>query len=374
MLKFRLFTITLLLFLLHSFCFGELEGILSRGQITLKKLGEYKRALALDMARELNNPQLVELLRTNLSPCHASVELVPLLKKANTGDRGFQQFFSSVRKLDEEILRIKGIAERVDTLLEIRLAFPTRGFPKANDLLVSYIPSGNEKSWKYIEAFDIRGGIHHLDVYQPPKGQVLVVGLNARKDLRAGIALMNEELRKAGMQPSFSQREGLKVAKLDYIYLKDDKEPWISGDAEIYALVNGISPQSEKASVIAVDMPYLDHDKTNYYPNQVLIVWNNYRYKAANINLYEHDDSANYKQIVAMLIKEIGKVVPEYQYIAEIASKIVQLMPNEWFTNDDDYVDVYYTLEQGKSYTNYQGVSRNAKMTLVPYVIPEKNK
>ena len=46
-------------------------------------------------------------------------------------------------------------------------------------------------------------------------------------------------------------------------------------------------------------------------------------------------------------------------------------MPDEWFSDDDDYVDVFYTLEKDKSYVNYMGASRNAKITLVPYVIPE---
>jgi hypothetical protein len=44
-------------------------------------------------------------------------------------------------------------------------------------------------------------------------------------------------------------------------------------------------------------------------------------------------------------------------------------MPDSWFTNDDDYVDVFYTLFEGQNYTGYMGASGNAKITLSPLTI-----
>jgi hypothetical protein len=298
------------------------------------------------------------------------VDLVSFLRETASVRSG-QYLAESAAKLDREILQAKGISRYLDTILEIRLAFPELGLPENGDFLIAYVPSGNEKTWTEIEAFDINGTVHRLNAKEVPNQQVLVVGLNARNDVRAGISMMNDELQAAGLQTQVAQSRGLAVAKLNYIRLNDDQEPWILGDAEIYAMVNGISPEASKANIIALELPYLDNDGENYYPNQVLIVWDNYRYKAANINFYEHDDSTSYKEIVALLVKEIGAVVPEYQYIFEIASKIIQLMPDKWFSNDDDYVDVFYTLEMGKTYTNYQGASRNATITLVPYTISE---
>ena len=44
-------------------------------------------------------------------------------------------------------------------------------------------------------------------------------------------------------------------------------------------------------------------------------------------------------------------------------------MPDAWFTNDDDYVDVYYTLLEGHTYNNHQGAGDNATATFEPLVI-----
>lgn len=363
----RKMTVMLMMLVCAAFATAELQTVMQEGPLALRNLEKYKRALAMDVAAQLGDARSMEVLVGKLSQRNASADLIPLLRQMSASRDTLQ----SISDLDKQIREAKGIADRVDSLLQIRLAFPERGISRSEDFLVSYIPAGNEKSWKTIEAFDTAGNIHQLDVLQAPDKQVLVVGLDARKDLQAGLEVFNEEMRKAEMQwQAPAGRDQLDVAKLNYIRLEDDQEPWISGDAEIYALVNGISPEASKANVIAMEMPYLDTDKKDYYPNQVLIVWNNYRYKAANINLYEHDDSANYKEIAALLIQKIGAIVPEYQTIFDIASQIIKLMPDSWFVNDDDYVDVYYTLEQGKTYTNHRGASRNATMTLVPYVIP----
>lgn len=356
---------------LCTFSYAQLESVLSQGEFSLNDLPKYKQAMAFDVAKSLGDEATLQFLASKLNARSSSIELVPFLQEMNRVSRGKESLLQSIANLDAAIREIKGIANRLDTILEMRLVFPQRVLDK--DVLVAYVPGGSEKSWKTIEAFDLAGNSHKLDPYQLPERQVIVVGLNAHKDMQAGLALMNEELKKAGMQPTAqpSREGGIDVAKLDYIRLEDDQEPWILGDAEIYTLVNGIAPEASKASVIAIEMPYLVTDKKDYYPNQVLIVWQNYRYKAANLNIYEHDDNTNYKELVASLIQAIGQVATEYQMIAEIASKIIRLMPDSWFSNDDDYVDVYYTLEKGKTYTNFQGVSRNAKMTLVPYFIPE---
>ena len=372
--KLQLVILVTLLLAMSSAVYAELEVVLNEGQFALKNLPKYKRALAFDMARMLNDEANWTLISGKLSARNSSIDLVPVVSEAARlfPSRDGDAWAQAVATLDAKIRDAKGTADRLDTVLEVRLAFPERGIPINKDVLVAYVPAGNEKNWQSIEAFDLAGNIVKLDVHQAPDKQVLVVGLNARKDLKAGLALMNDEFTKAGMQPPMpTNRDGIDVAKLDYIRLNDDQEPWLLGDAESYVLVNGIAPEATKASVIAMELPYLVKDKTDYYPNQVLIVWQNYRYKAANLNFYEHDDNTSYKELVASLIQAIGQVATEYQMIADIASKIIRLMPDSWFSNDDDYVDVYYTLEKGKTYTKDMGVSRNATITLVPYFIPE---
>jgi hypothetical protein len=351
-----------------GFCAAQLQSTLDEGPFSLNNLDTYKQALAIEMVAQLQIPEMRATLAAELSENDNSLALVPFLQKVAVS-REIEAFQSSVTLFDSQIREIKGIADRVDNLLEIHLAFPEMGLTE--DFLVAATPSKNEKAWEQIEAYDLKGKVHYLDPVEIPLQQVLVIGLDARKDMRAGLELMNEELRKAGMQTSVDMsRAGLKVAKLDYIRLNDDQEPWLLGDAEIYTMVNGISTEAAKANIIAAEMPYLVTDDKDYYPNQVLVVWDNYRFKAANLNVYEHDDSTSYKELVATIIEKIGAVVPEYAAIMSIAAQIIRLMPDAWFTNDDDYVDVYYTLED-KPYVNFYGVSNNAKITLKPYTLNE---
>jgi hypothetical protein len=138
-------------------------------------------------------------------------------------------------------------------------------------------------------------------------------------------------------------------------------------------LVSGLDFDSNHVQIEAVDMPYLDHDGTNYSPNQTLIFWEPYRFAAANVQIYEHDDDTNYHDLVLALVSAVEAVLdltaPEYALIARIANAIIAAMPDNWFANDDDYVDSFYTLEKGRTYTNLTGAAGNARITLTPYIL-----
>ena len=43
----------------------------------------------------------------------------------------------------------------------------------------------------------------------------------------------------------------------------------------------------------------------------------------------------------------------------------------EWYADNDDYVDSYYTIMKNTTYTDYYGAGQNAKMTCIPFLIPE---
>ena len=126
-----------------------------------------------------------------------------------------------------------------------------------------------------------------------------------------------------------------------------------------------------------VEMPYLDNDGTTYSPNQVVIHWERYRWTAADMILMEHDDGTNYKTLASALLEAataIMRLIPDpavqgYAIIPQITNGIISAMPDAWFTNDDDYVDVYYTLFEGRTYNNHPGAGGNATTTFEPLVI-----
>ena len=382
----------LLLFISFSISFSAIAGNtnllngLSNESLNLKNFDAYKRELAISFATRLSDQGFYTQLKNRITGKQTSISLQALATKqiSKRSNRSFQKMLST---LDLRIRQAKGIENYADELLEVRLALPEKSMKDFKsgskaDVLTAYVPSGNEKDWEYIEAFDQDGRLHLLDPYEEPDQPVLVVGINSRKDLAAGVAMVNDALRASGLQSvpveKYTAATGnIETTKLNAIRLKDDMEPWISGRAEVYAIVSGVQPNQMEAQVTIVDMPYLDYADTTYYPNQILIFWSQYRYAAANVVLYEKDDNYNYQELIDVILNataEIMATFPEtapYSGLVLIANKIIQAMPDEWFTNNDDYVDVFYTLEKGRSYTNYYGASANARVNLAPYILIE---
>ncbi len=382
----------LLLFISFSISLSTIAGntdLLNRldnESLDLKNFDAYKRELAISFVARLSDKGFYTQLRKQIAGKQTGISLQALAKKqiSKQKDRSFQKMLS---QLDLRIRQAKGIENYADELLEVRLALPEKSLNDfksgpIENTLTAFVPSGNEKNWEYIEAFDIHGELHLLDPCEEPDQPVLVVGINSRKDLAAGVTMVNDALRASGLQSVPSENYtaatgNIETTKLNAIRLKDDMEPWISGKAEVYAIVSGVQPNQMEAQVTIVDMPYLDYKDTTYYPNQILVFWNQYRYAAANIVLYEKDDNYNYQELINIILNataEIMATFPEtspYSGLVLIANKIIQAMPDEWFTNNDDYVDVFYTLEKGRNYTNYYGASANARVSLAPYILIE---
>lgn len=353
-------------------CVGEDPGAVPAADDS-SHLQNMKRDVAWEVATLLNQPDFRGALEQRFAAGENSMKLSDALAAEQGRDAALR-----IAALDYQIRASKGIQAHASSLLQVRLILPASGDTRIDwaTIPVAFSPAGDEDEWTEIEAFDAAGNVITLDPEVQPEFPVLVAGIDAREDLRAGIAYMNEELTRRGLRaPDDLVRTAAstETSKLDYIRLNDDKEPWLSGAAEIYALVSGVDFDSAHVQLELVDMPYLDHDGTNYYPNQILIFWENYRFAAANVQLYEHDDSTNYQTLVQALVSAIEAVLsftaPQYSIIARIANEIIAAMPSGWFSNDDDYVDSFYTLEKGRTYTNQFGAAGNARITLTPYIL-----
>jgi len=91
----------------------------------------------------------------------------------------------------------------------------------------------------------------------------------------------------------------------------------------------------------------------------------------------EHDDATNYRDLATALLVAAGdilKTIPDpevqsYAVITKITNGLLSAMPESWFMNDDDYVDVYYTLQEGITYSNHAGSTDNANTTFKPLMI-----
>jgi len=243
-----------------------------------------------------------------------------------------------------------------------------------SDLVVAFPPQGEESSWNEVVGYDLKGGTVSMNVDVAPDFPVIVVEDSGYHAMQAGIAQLNKMLQASGLQSEFAtQSAGFDAKKLTKIRLKDDEEPWVKGAAEIYGLVTGVL-QNNSPQVVAVDMPYLDHDDTTYYPNQIVINWSEYNYQVVDMLLYEADGNTNYKELVKALISAVGAAGSLAGWapataIAEITNRVIDATPSSWYTDDDDFVDACYTIEKFKTMNDVNCAGGNAKVSMSPFYV-----
>lgn len=333
--------------------------------------------VALETVQALGNSTARSVILEELAESKKEITLASLTEKmvARGVDTDVVAAFSSIVKTTD---LANSAADCTEVVIPELWLFEPQGAYSMEDLLVSFPPSGNEQEWSKVKAYTLSGDVVYLDKEETPAVPVVVVDTYGRHAFIEELKRMNKMLREAGLQPSgvmaAKAAGSYQSSKLTKIRLKDDKEPWILGSAEIYAIISGIHPTKSKPQIYIVDMPYLDKNKRTYYPNQIMIHWDDLAYNVSNILIYEKDSGKNYKDMTKNLIKIVGNAVAlfgkKYQVaakVAEIANAVIDAMPDNWFTNDDDYVDSFYTLEKGKNYKDYYGAAGNAKIDLVDY-------
>ncbi|PMG45720.1 hypothetical protein BCU90_17815 [Vibrio lentus] len=359
-----------------------------------------KQSLALQISARYSDLEL------SLKDQITENQLSTPIDKLNSA-KPYSAFSSKMQKADLSYRKMKGVNDFSDSLLEIRMADEAmiEAWKNGESPLFAFEPSGDDSNWQYIEAYDVYGQVHELDVYQTPNVPVFVIDSNGAEELKAGLMAMQAEMQKLGTTTqinsdsktdantpkiqkqtflgkatrsmTMSEPEELNTTQLSKIRLAIDREPWISGKAEIYAIVTGVDSSRIEPQIDLVEMPYLDYDKQTYYPNQTVIFWPRYRWGAADMILMEHDDGTDYKALAKLLVQaaeEILKMIPDpevqgYAIIPQITGKIIDVIPDGVLVNDDDFVDVYYTLMQNTPYVDRPGAGGNAVASFTPVTI-----
>lgn len=364
-----------------------------------------KKETARQVASMLMQPEFAQYLAETLP----ETERLPMRKMFTEIGRDnalLSQGFDAIKAQDLSVRQWKGTQYHSNGVLELRLHTPEGwdGQLDVENLLVAFEPVGEESERTFIPAYDAFGNIHKLDAKEAPLFPVLISQIDSSEDLRAGIELVNQSLRAAGLQqgaelaerkardlsanvehfigdpdpidggggdddggtlivdPDFDSGGGSgtgggppptcrDVAYLNKIVLaNDDGADWFDGKAELYAIVSGVNPVATDAEVYIVDLPSVDHKGTYYYPNKNLIYWDRFHFSAASILLYEHDDSTNYQQITVIIL-DIASIAftlagyPTVSMVIDIANAIIRNAPSHWFQNDDDHVSSFYTLD-----------------------------
>ena len=290
-----------------------------------------------------------------------------------------------VAEANQYTRQLKGLSDNNSNLYQLRLADNEMltAWQQGQIPLIAFAPKGDDKDWQYVEAYDHQGQLHLLDAHTLPQRPVLIVELDSAQVKREGLAVMRRVFAEHGMTMASQdvtagdEAQPLSTSVLKRIRLNDDEEPWISGAAEVYGVVTGVNPSRDEPVLDIVDMPYLDHDGRDYTPNQILIHWQRYRWQAADVLLMEQDDNTNYQELATTfldIVTQVMRTIPDpnvqgYAIIPQLTNQLIKAMPSHWFSNDDDYVDVFYTLFEGQTYQGHMGASGNAKITLEPLTI-----
>ncbi len=342
-------------------------------------------AIALQVVDLLNEQHVSPAIISTLKQNRIGISLGKVLMDMKS--RGFKSkailALDGIVKQSENALKGEELPDKIE-IPEMWMYTPKGNF-NSKDILVAYPPvEGDEKDWDQIKAYTLNKRVVYLDAKEEPKVPVVVVETNGHESFLLQVGYMNKMLNKSGLQknkaslaPSAKTKaKGLDTSILKKVYLKNDEEPWIKGGAEIYAITTGIRNSNNEPEIEIIPMEYLNDDNIMYMPNQVLLYWDKYQYQAANILFYEKDSNYNYKQLTSIIVAGVFDIVgtltaePWVVALGKVTSAIVEVMPDDWYTDTDDYVDALYTIEKTKKYYNYKGAASNIGVDIEPYFIP----
>ncbi|MCX4388779.1 DUF3103 domain-containing protein [Micromonospora peucetia] len=325
------------------------------------------------VARQVAVADRSELGRLGVSAANGPVDLLA------TSVNG--RLAGDLRAANQRLLIAKGLPGGTGSLLRLRLAHPDMraALARGESPLVAAAPT--DDSATSVNAYDRFGRTVVLDAARVPQRPVLVVDVDTERALSAGLTLMREELGARGFDRAASARPasrasaagvtasaGYWATKVDAVRLADDKEPWIKGAAEIYNLVAGFGLDG-KVKVDLVQMPYLDHDGTTYYPNQLLVHFSSYKYNLADVVMMEDDGDTNYSALVKAIAGALLVIVDGGAY-TPLVNAILDALPASWYTDDPDFVDAWYTLSTASSGRKY-GAGANGWMDVSRYWVEQ---
>jgi hypothetical protein len=304
------------------------------------------------------------------------VALTPLARRADSPLR------STLADADRRIAAAKGLPAGAGSLLRLRLGDGSMRPALEAGATPWVAPAAADDDATTVTAYDSHGRAHTIDARKVPAHPVYVVDIDGSKALAAGLEVLSEELTRYGVasaaqaprsaSPAHSRAPaataGFWTTRITAVELADDEEPWVKGDAEIYTLVAGFG-QDGKVRVDPVDMPYLDNDGTVYRPNQILVNWSFYKYDLADAVMMEDDGSTNYRDLAKAIATALLTITDQGAYIP-LVNPVLDAIPDDWWTDDPDYVDSWYTLARSDNGTRH-GARGNGWMTVEPYFVQE---
>jgi hypothetical protein len=290
-----------------------------------------------------------------------------------------QRFATLVADLDRDLRGKMGIERNAQAILSLERIGPEGGTRRLDweNLLFAILPRpGSAQAPRQVEAYDLQGRLRALAPDRPPTVPVLMLGVDRREVVRAGLEVVNQGLEQAGFKADYrpDPPAPIATAKLTRIRVAEGQESWWRSGLEIYALVSGIDPEQAKPNIKLVNLPYLTTEATDYYPNQVLVFWSDFRFAAANIQFFDHGDGTDYQALLDAVLKGVAAAMtaggaPAFAWIPMLADAILEAMPARWWQDSDTWLDTFYTLEGSKAYAEMDGSASAVRLSLTPWLL-----
>ncbi len=296
-----------------------------------------------------------------------------LFSAAATGDvalngaTGNPALDNAVRTANRAVLAAKGLPTNGTGILQLRLAHPDMraAYAKGAAPLVAAAPTDDDLT--AVTAYELTGKTVTLDAIRVPQRPVFVVDVDTSTALPLGLAVIRSTLDANGItkaEPRAGTTSGYWATQVRAVRLGNDHEPWVKGAAEIFGITGGFGLDG-KAKADTVTMPYLDHDGTTYYPNQLIVHFSAYKYNLADFVMMEDDGDTNYQQLAIALTNALLTIIDGGAYIP-LVNAILNAIPASWWSDDPDYVDSWYTMSTASN-GRWNGARGNGWMDLAPY-------
>lgn len=274
----------------------------------------------------------------------------------------------AVRAADRAVHTAKGLPQDGASLLTVRLADPSMVPALRRGVTPLVASSPNDDNATAVTAYGEGARKVMLSADRVPNRPVYLVEIDTEAALARGLDVLRSTLSAHGVASADAAgpvaADGYWATQVSSIRLNDDMEPWHKGGAEIFSIAAGFGLDS-KVAVATTEMPYLDNDGSTYYPGQLLVHFSSYKYNLADLVLMEEDGGTNYRDLAIALAGALLTIIDGGAYIP-LVNAILNAIPNDWWVDDPDYVDSFYTLTTSTSGT-LRGAAGNATMTVNPY-------
>ncbi|MCX4396573.1 DUF3103 family protein [Streptomyces sp. NBC_01767] len=330
-------------------------------------------ATALALARSLADPDWSrEVRRAALAADSVGLGTLADDATASTG----RKLAARITAADRGVAAAKGLGSGAGSLLRLGLADASMKGRLASGAapLVAAAPSDDDGAATFT-AYDSRGAAHELPLDSATDRPVYLVDIDGAKAVAEGLKVIDKTLESKGLglpAPSagagLSAASGIDTTRIDSVRLGDVEEPFFKGDAEIFTLVTGFGKDG-KPRVDTVEMPYLNKEDTTYYPGQVLVNWSDYKYDMADAVMMEDDGDTDYQALAKAIAAVLLTITDQGAYIP-LVDALLNAIPTNWWTDDPDYVESWYTLARSSS-GQRNGAAGNGWMTVSPYHVPE---